>query len=203
MQFADQTGGIDQKPTKRSAALIDSLFEAAGPLLAGIVFVSFAAGLTALKTGQSLLWGCVLFLVVAGAIRVFYLQRFGSHKLDLTPEEAGKWQRRYRAGALIQAAAIATWCSTALLSSDDAVVHLIALSVTTGIVAGGAGRAYGRPWIFHQQALLQFGPIVIALAIRGTPYYIAMAFVSAAFLLAIMQLSANLHKIFRRAGVAR
>lgn len=203
MQFADQTGGIDQKPTKLSAALIDSLFEASGPLLAGVVFVSFAAGLTALKTGQSLLWGCVLFLVVAGAIRVFYLQRFGSHKPDLTAEEAGKWQKRYRAGALIQAAAIATWCSTALLSSDDAVVHLIALSVTTGIVAGGAGRAYGRPWIFHQQALLQFGPIVIALAIRGTPYYIAMAFVSAAFLLAIMQLSANLHRIFMRAVVAR
>ena len=203
MQFADQTGGMDQKPTKLSAALIDSLFEASGPLLAGIVFVAFAAGMTALKTGQTLLWGCVLFLVVAGAIRVFDLRRFDPRRSNLTAEEAGQWQQRYRIGALIQAAAIGTWCSAALLSNDDAVVHLIALSVTTGIVAGGAGRAYGRPSIFHQQALLQFGPAVIALAIRGTPYYIAMAFVSAAFLLAIMQLSGNLHKIFMRAVVAR
>ena len=203
MQFADQTGGIDQKPTKLSAALIDSLFEAPGPLFAGIVFVAFAAGLTALKTGQSLLWGCVVFLVVAGAIRVFDLGRFDPHKSDLTAKEAGRWQQRYRFGALVQAAAIGTWCSTALLSNNDAVVHLIALSVTTGIVAGGAGRAYGRPSIFHQQALLQFGPAVIALAVRGTPYYIAMAFVSAAFLLAIMQLSANLHRIFMRAVIAR
>ena len=203
MQLASQTGGIDQKPSNLSAALIDSLFEASGPLFAGIVFVAFAAGLTALKTGQTLLWACVLFLVVAGAIRVFDLRRFDPRRSALTAEEAGKWQKRYRIGALIQAAAIGTWCSTALLSNDDAVVHLIALSVTTGIVAGGAGRAYGRPSIFHQQALLQFGPAVIALAVRGTPYYIAMAFVSGAFLLAIMQLSANLHKIFMRAVVAR
>ena len=48
-----------------------------------------------------------------------------------------------------------------------------------------------------------FGPAVIALALRGTPYYIAMSVVSAAFLLAIMQLSANLHRIFMRAVVAR
>lgn len=204
MQLASQTGEIDQKPSPNpSAALIDSLFEASGPLFAGIVFVAFAASLTALKTGQTLLWACVLFLVVAGAIRVFDLRRFDPRKSALTVEEADRWQKRYRIGALLQAAAIGTWCSTALLSNDDAVVHLIALSVTTGIVAGGAGRAYGRPSIFHQQALLQFGPAVIALAIRGTPYYIAMAFVSGAFLLAIMQLSANLHRIFMRAVVAR
>ncbi|MGY0571795.1 putative bifunctional diguanylate cyclase/phosphodiesterase [Bradyrhizobium sp. RDM12] len=203
MQLASQTGGIDQKPSNLSAALIDSLFEASGPLFAGVVFVAFAAGLTALKTGQTLLWACALFLVVAGAIRVFDLRRFNPRKSALTAEEAAKWQKRYRIGALIQAAAIGTWCSIALLSNDDAVVHLIALSVTTGIVAGGAGRAYGRPSIFHQQAVLQFGPAVIALAVRGTPYYIAMAFVSGAFLLAIMQLSANLHRIFMRAVVAR
>lgn len=205
MQFASQTGEPDrgQAAPKVSTALIDSLFEAPGPLLAGIIFVAIAAGLTALKTGQSLLWACVLFLVLAGAIRLFDLRRFRPRKSVLSPEEAGKWQKRYRIGALIQAAAIGTWCSTALLSNDDAVVHLIALSVTTGIVAGGAGRAYGRPSIFHQQALLQFGPAVIALAVRGTPYYVAMSLVSAAFLLAIMQLSANLHKIFMRAVVAR
>lgn len=205
MQFASQTGEPDrgQAAPKVSTALIDSLFEAPGPLLAGIIFVAIAAGLTALKTGQSLLWACVLFLVLAGAIRLFDLRRFRPRKSVLSPEEAGKWQNRYRIGALIQAAAIGTWCSTALLSNDDAVVHLIALSVTTGIVAGGAGRAYGRPSIFHQQALLQFGPAVIALAVRGTPYYVAMSLVSAAFLLAIMQLSANLHKIFMRAVVAR
>src|SRR6185369_10759348 len=90
-----------------------------------------------------------------------------------------------------------------LLSSDDAVAHMICLSVTTGIVAGGAGRAYGRQWIFQLQVALSFGPTVIALALRGTPYYIAMSVVSAVFLVALMQISANLHRIFMQALVAR
>ncbi len=106
-------------------------------------------------------------------------------------------------GALIQAAVIGLWCSTTLLSNDDATAHMIALSVTTGIVAGGAGRAYGRQSIFRLQATLIFGPAVIALALRGTPYYVAMSVVCAAFLLSVMKLSANLHRIFLRAVIAR
>ncbi|HEY0911255.1 MAG TPA: diguanylate cyclase, partial [Bradyrhizobium sp.] len=204
MQLATQPELPDEEISPQlRAALIDSLFEAPGPLLAGIVFVAMAAAMTALKTGQSLTWACVALLIMAGAVRAIDLQRFLPRKATLTADEAAQWKKRYQIGALIQAAAIGTWCSVTLLSSDDAVVHMICLSVTTGIVAGGAGRAYGRPMIFHQQAMLQFGPVVVALALRGTPYYIAMSVVSAAFLLAIMQLSANLHRIFMRAVVAR
>ena len=194
---------LEISPSSIRAASIDSLFEASGPLLAGIIFVAIAAAMTALKTGQDLIWACVALLVVAGAIRTFDLQRYQARKATLTSDEAAQWQKRYQIGALIQAAAIGMWCSVTLLSSDDAVVHMICLSVTTGIVAGGAGRAYGRPSIFHLQAVLMFGPAVIALALHDTPYYIAMSVVSAAFLLAIMQLSANLHRIFMRAVVAR
>jgi len=185
------------------AARIDSLFEAPGPLFAGIIFVAIAAAMTALKSGDNRIWACVVLLVVAGAMRVFDLQRYLARKATLTPDEAARWPKRYWIAAMIQAAAIGIWGSVTLLSSDDAVVHMICLSVVTGIVAGGAGRAYGRPLIYHLQALLMFGPAVIALALRGTPYYIAMSIVSAAFLLAIMQLSANLHKIFMQAVVAR
>src|ERR1700730_11196970 len=159
--------------------------------------------MTALKMGQNLIWIFVPLLIMAGALRAFDLRRYQARKSTLTAEQAAQWQQRYQIGAMIQPAAIGIWCSVTLLSNDDAVVHMISLSVTTGIVAGGAGRAYGRPSIFHQQAVLQFGPAVIALALRGTPYYIAMSVVSAAFLLAIMQLSANLHRIFMRAVVAR
>ena len=147
-----------------SAALNDSLFEAPGPLFAGIVFVAIGAAITALRTGQTLTWATVALIILAGALRLFDLRRFLPRKATLTAEEAVLWQRRYLIGALIQAAAIGTWCGLALVSTDDAVVHMIALSITTGIVGGGAGRAYGRPSIYHLQAGLMFGPAVIALA---------------------------------------
>lgn len=205
MQIESQSVEPNQRQSSPtiSAALTDSLFEAPGTVLTGIVFSAFAASLTALKTGQVLIWGFVPLLILAGAIRAFDLHRYQARKAILTAEQAARWQLRYQSGALIQAAVIGLWCSTTLLSNDDAIAHMIALSVTTGIVAGGAGRAYGRQWIFRLQAALIFGPPVMALAWRGTPYYVAMSLVSAAFLLAVLQLSANLHRIFLRAVVAR
>ena len=204
MQLANQSGEPDQEITPTiSAALIDSLFEAPGTVLTGIVFSAIAAAMTALKTGQNLTWACVALLLMAGAVRAFDLWRYQARKSTLTAEEAAQWQRRYHIGAQFQAAAIGLWCSVTLLSSDDAVAHMICLSVTTGILAGGSGRAYGRPSMFRVQAVLQFGAPVIALALRGTPYYIAMSVVCAAFLMAVMQLSASLHRIFMRAVVAR
>jgi diguanylate cyclase (GGDEF)-like protein len=204
MQLANQREVPDQEisPSIR-AALIDSLFEAPGTVLTGIVFSAVAAAMTALKTGQTLIWVFVPLLILAGTVRAFDLRQYQARKSTLTAQEAAHWQKRYQIGAMIQAAAIGLWCSTTLLSSDDAVVHMICLSVTTGIVSGGAGRAYGRKSIFRLQAVLIFAPAVIALALHGTPYYIAMSVVCAAFLLAIMQLSANLHRIFMGAVVAR
>jgi diguanylate cyclase (GGDEF)-like protein len=204
MQLADQVEDTDQKMSASiNSALIDSLFEARSTVLTGIVFSAVAAAMTALKTGQALIWAFVPLLLVAGAFRAFDWRRYQARKSSLTAEEAAHWQNRYQIGAMIQAAVIGLWCSVTLLSSDDAVAHMICLSVTTGIVAGAAGRAYGRQSIFRLQAALIFGPPVIALALRGTPYYIAMSVVSGAFLAAIIQLSANLHRIFMRAVVAR
>jgi diguanylate cyclase (GGDEF)-like protein len=204
MQLAKQIEDPDQKVSPSThAALSDSLFEAPGAVLVGIVFMAIAATLTALKTGEYLLWACVALLILAGALRAFDLQWYQARKSTLTAEEAAQWQRRYQIGAMIQAAALGIWCSVTLLSNDDAVVHMIGLSVTTGLLAGGAGRAYGRRSIFRLQAVLIFGPAVIALALRGTPYYVAMSVVCAAFLVGVTQLSANLHRIFMRAVVAR
>jgi diguanylate cyclase (GGDEF)-like protein len=202
MQLAHPEHDPEISPSIR-AVPVDSLFEAPGTVLTGIVFSGIAAAMTALKTGQNLTWACVALLLIAGAVRAFDLRQYQVRKSTLTAEEAAQWQKRYHIGALFQAAAIGLWCSTTLLSSDDAVAHMICLSVTTGILAGGAGRAYGRPSMFRVQAVLQFGAPVIALALRGTPYYIAMSVVCAAFLLAVMQLSASLHRIFMRAVVAR
>src|SRR5258707_13885510 len=204
MQLASQREVTEQaiSPSIR-AALIDSLFENPAPLFASIIFVAAAASLTAVKTGENLIWACVALLIVAGAVRVFGLRRYQARRSTLTANEDAQWKQRYQIGAMIQAAAIGTWCSTALLSSDDAVVHMICLSVTTGVVAGSVGRAYGRQWIFQLQIALSFGPTVIALALRGTPYYIAMSVFSAVFLLALVQISANLYRIFMQALMAR
>src|ERR1700739_2636557 len=94
-----------------SAALIDSLFEASGTVLTGIVFSAVAASMTALKIGQSPIWIFVPLLILAGAVRALDLRRYHARKSTLSAEEAAQWQKRYQIGAMIQAAVIGLWCS--------------------------------------------------------------------------------------------
>jgi diguanylate cyclase (GGDEF)-like protein len=192
----------ETSPTIR-AALIDSLFETPGTVHVGIVFATVTAAMTALKTGSDLIWTCVALLAMAGVVRAIDLHLYQARKPTLTADGAAQWQTRYQIGAMIQAVAIGVWCSATLLISDDAVAHMIALSVTVGLLAGGAGRAYGRQWIFRLQVVLALGSTVVALALRGTSYYIAMSAVTAVFLVTLIKLSANLHRIFMEALVAR
>ena len=81
MQLANQREVLDREisPSIR-AALIDSLFDTPVPLLAGIIFVSIAAAMTAMKTGEHLIWACVALLIVAGGVRAFDLQRYQARK---------------------------------------------------------------------------------------------------------------------------
>ncbi len=204
MQLAGQNTDPDQKISPSIyAALVDSLFQNPGPMFAGAVFAAIAAVMTALKSGDDLLWPCAALLIVTGAFRAIDMHRYKKRKAALTADDATGWEIRYQIGAMLYAIALGIWCVVALLSSNDAVAHMICLSVTTGYMAAGAGRTYGRPWIFHLQILFACGPMSLALALHGSPYYIGMAVLSALFFIALKQITTGLQKIFVRALVAR
>src|SRR5258707_10901968 len=115
MQLAHAEQHPDQEVSPSIRAVpVDSLFEAPGTVLTGIIFSAIAAAMTALKTGQNLTWACVALLIMAGAVRAFDLRRYQARKSTLTAEEAARWQQRYHIGALFQAAAIGLWCSVTL-----------------------------------------------------------------------------------------
>jgi diguanylate cyclase (GGDEF)-like protein len=204
MQLAGQNTDPDQKISPSIyTALVDSLFQNPGPMFAGAVFAAIAAVMTALKSGDDWLWPCAGLLIVTGALRAFDMHRYKARKTALTADEATRWEIRYQIGAMLYAIALGIWCVVALLSSDDAVAHMICLTVTTGYMAAGAGRTYGRPWIFHLQILFACGPMSLALALHGSPYYVGMAVLSALFFIALKQITTGLQKIFVRALVAR
>jgi diguanylate cyclase (GGDEF)-like protein len=204
MQLASRTTDPDQKISPSIyTALVDSLFQNPGPMFAGAVFAAIAAVMTALKSGDDWLWPCAGLLIVTGAFRAFDMHRYKERKAALTADEATRWEIRYQIGAMLYAIALGIWCVVALLSSDDAVAHMICLTVTTGYMAAGVGRTYGRPWIFHLQILFACGPMSLALALHGSPYYVGMAVLSALFFVALKQITTGLQKIFVRALVAR
>jgi diguanylate cyclase (GGDEF)-like protein len=204
MQLANQSGEPGRKISPSIyAALIDSLFTDPGPMFAGALCAAIAALMTALKTGNALLWPCVAVLVVTGALRALDTRQYQKVRSTLTAEGVARWEVRYQIGAMLYAAALGLWCLVALTGSDDAVAHMIATSVTLCYVAAGGGRTYGRPWIFHVQMLLACGPLTIALAANGSPFYVGMALLNVLFFFSLKHISTSLQTIFVRALLAR
>lgn len=204
MQLAEQTNDTDQGMSPQMyAALVDSLFQYPGPMFAGSTIIGAAAAMTAQKTGLVLLWPCVGLLTVLGVARALDMHWYRSRKSLLTAKEAARWEARYQAMAIVHAASLALWCSITLLWSDDAVAHMICISVTASYMSAGAGRAFGRPWIYHAQLAVSCGPTAVAMALRGDLYYIGLACVTIVFFMALRHLTSNLQKIFVDAFRAR
>ncbi|MGY4306095.1 diguanylate cyclase (GGDEF)-like protein [Bradyrhizobium sp. USDA 4369] len=204
MQVIKQSDEIDQRlQSSINAALVDSLFQNPQSLGAGAALVAMAAALTATKTGLTSLWCCVGLLVLSGGWRTFDMYCYRVGRLHSTPALAQKWEMRYQFGAILYAAALGLWCAVGLLATTDTVVHMISIVVTVGYIAGGVGRTFGRPWIYHLQIALSFGITSIALILHGTIYYIGLSFVAAGFLFALREITKNLQKIFVDALTAR
>ena len=185
------------------AALVDSLFQNPAPMLAGALTAAIAAVLTAVKTGEQLLWPCAVLLIIIGAGRTLDMYRYNQRRSTLTTDEAVRWEMRYQIGAMLYAVALGIWCVVTILGSDDPVAHMICTCVTLGYIAAGAGRTYGRPWIFHLQILFACGSLSLALALHGDVYYIGLALLNVFFFVGLKHITTSLQQIFVRALRAR
>ncbi|WP_316214421.1 putative bifunctional diguanylate cyclase/phosphodiesterase [Bradyrhizobium sp. SZCCHNR2035] len=206
MQLASQNGYADQRMSPAiHAALINSLFQDPGPMFAGALCAAIAAIMTAVKSGDLYLWPCAALLIIVGALRSLDMRHYRRLRdaNQLSQPATARWEMRYQIGAMAYALVLGVWSLAAVLDSRDPVVHLIAITVTLCYMSAGAGRTYGRPWIFHVQILLACGPLTVALMLDGSPYYLGMAVFCVLFFLSLKHISTNLQKMFVQAFVAR
>jgi diguanylate cyclase (GGDEF)-like protein len=178
------------------AALVDSLFQNPAPMLVGAICMAVAAILTVMKTGNIYLWPCALMIVLVGTFRAYDMYMYKRRGVSLSQEAAIRWEGRYRDGAVLYALVLGVWCSIVLLGSDDPVAHMICITVTTGYIAAGSGRTYGRPWIFNLQILLACGPMSVAEILRGDPYYIGLALLNGLFFFGLKHITLSLKHIY-------
>jgi diguanylate cyclase (GGDEF)-like protein len=203
MQLADSTINVDQKmPPTIYAALVDSMCQNFWPMLTGSICAGIAALMTALKTGNPWIWPCAILIIVIGTARAFQMRRYETRSGVLSYEQATDFEPRYRVGAVLYACTLGLWCTVVLLGSDDPVAHMLCTTVTIGYTAGGAARNYGRPLIVQLHILGACGPMSVALAIHGGPYYLGLAGLLALFFFGLRMINLSLHDIFVKALLA-
>src|SRR3979411_720297 len=201
MQLVDQKKRNNQEELEPVlyAALVDSMCQNFWPMFIGSGSGAAPALMTALKSGNVLLWPCARLLVVIGTTRAFQMRRYERRTSMLTYEQANDWEPRYRVGAVLQAAALGLWCVVTILGSDDPVAHMLCVAVTVAYTAGGAARNYGRPAIVQLHILFACGPTSLALALHGGFYYIGLAVLLALFFIGLRGINLSLHAIFVKA----
>jgi diguanylate cyclase (GGDEF)-like protein len=181
------------------AALVDSMCQNFWPMFIGAVCTAIAALMTAIKTGNVLLWPIAALIVVIGTARAFQMRTYERRTATLTYEQARELEPRYRLGAILHAAALGFWCFITITGSDDPVAHMLCIAVTVGYTAGGAARNYGRPMIVQLHILFSCGPMSLALLIHGGFYYMGLAVLLVLFFIGLKHINISLHAIFVKA----
>jgi diguanylate cyclase (GGDEF)-like protein len=204
MQLVDQKNRSNQEelPPSIDVALVDSLFDNPIPMLAGAACAGAAGLMTAIKTGNQLLWPFAFLIVVIGLFRAIEIGSYQKSKAALTPAQVARWEWRYMLGGSLYAGSLGFWCLVVLVGSDDPVAHMLCTSVTVAYTAAGAGRTYGRPWITQLQVLLACGPMSLGLLLHGGGYYLGFAVLNGLFFIGLRRISLSLHQVYVNALVA-
>jgi diguanylate cyclase (GGDEF)-like protein len=198
MQLVDQKKQSNQEELEPVlyAALVDSMCQNFWPMLFGSACAAAAALMTAMKTGNVLLWPCAVLIVGIGTARAFQMRKYERRTSVLTFEQAKYWEPRYAIGAIIYAGVLGAWCFITILGSDDPIAHMLCVAVTIGYSAAGAARNYGRPKLIQLHILFACGPMSLALALHGGFYYIGLAVLLVLFFIGLKHINLSLHGIF-------
>ena len=166
------------EPPVLYAALIDSLLQ--NPADASPGFCRDRRGDDGGENRRHSVWPCAALLIVIGAMRAYDMHCYESRTARLSSDHAAASKSATRSARCSMRRA-GIWCLVALFGSDDAVAHMICLALTTGYMAA-ARPNLRRPRIFQFQILLACGPMSLALALHGEPYYVGMAVLLSAVL---------------------
>src|SRR5262249_6127465 len=197
MQLVDQKKRNSQEELEPVlyAALIDSMCQNFWPMMLGSLCTAIAAVLTAVKTGNVLLWPMALAIVGIGTLRALQMRKYERRTQVLSFEQAKYLEPRYAVGAILYAGVLGAWCFLTIHGNDDAIAHMPCVAVTVGYTAGGAARNYGRPKLLQLHILFACGPMSVALAWHGGLYYVGLAIILALFFFGLKGINLSLHAI--------
>ncbi|HEV3395799.1 MAG TPA: PAS-domain containing protein, partial [Xanthobacteraceae bacterium] len=152
--------------------LVDSLYKDGRTLLIGTVFVAGSVLVIYWKTGQPLLLGVALAIVLVAGVRGLVMRAYARARSSIKDNDvARRWERRYVAGAATSVALLGICCYVVFAATSDAFAQLASFSMTIAYVVGIFGRNFGSARFVVVQILCAWVPMTAALLLHGTPYH--------------------------------
>ncbi|HXW24349.1 MAG TPA: EAL domain-containing protein, partial [Xanthobacteraceae bacterium] len=152
--------------------LVDSLYKDGRTLLIGTIFVAGSILVIYWKTGQALLFGVAVAIVLVAGVRGLVMRAYARARPAIKDNEvARRWERRYVAGAATSVGLLGICCYVAFAATSDAFAQLVSFSMTIAYVVGIFGRNFGSARFVVVQILCAWVPMTAALLLHGTPYH--------------------------------
>jgi diguanylate cyclase (GGDEF)-like protein len=103
--------------------------------------------------------------------------------------ELRRWERLYFTGASAYTACLGSLCLVALVFTDDAISHLLILSLAIGYTAAATQRNSSRPLVALTQLLFVISPIILGSVLRLEPAYGVLSLITLLYLLAMVEIA--------------
>jgi diguanylate cyclase (GGDEF)-like protein len=188
-------------PADVYVSLVDSLFRDSRSMLIGAVAVVMAVLLTAVKTGEPLLFVCALAIAAVGLVRVLGVRAYDRAKVT-TAEAARRWEFGYVVGTSAHVALMGMSCVVAFVYTSDPFAHLVCVVSTIANLIGIAGRNFGSSRLVLMQILCACPLITAALWSTRDPYYGIYGVLLVAFFISVKTISDRLRRTLLDAVIA-
>jgi hypothetical protein len=148
------------------------LFKDGRTLLAGTFFVTGSIFVTYWKTGEPLLLGCALAILLVAGARGLLVRAYGRVRSKvMSAKAARRWEYRYVAGAAASLALLGMWCFLTLALTSDPFAVLVSFSMTIAYATGIFGRNFGSARFVVVQIFCAWAPMTAALLLYGNHYH--------------------------------
>ena len=190
-------------PAEIYIPLVDALYSDVRSLFIGSAAASFAALLTAWKTGEMWLIACAVGIFVVTGLRALDMRAYAAVRPGLTTVEAvRRWEVRYVIGAAIYAFQLGGWTFLTFYLTDDPFSRLFAFAVTLAYMVGTPGRNFASDRLVKVQIVGEGVPMSAALFYAGGFYYAVFGLCLLPFFVALVLISNRLRRTLLDAVVA-
>lgn len=180
-------------------ALVESLYASPTSLTIGAIAGS-AVSIAVARVAEDLVLTCLTALIcLVAALRVVSATYFHRHMVKGSVKGSRGWELAYELGAWLYAASLGLMACAVLIRSEDAVIHMLAVSLATGYAGGISGRNAGRVHIAVGQVFLALAPTALGLWLVEDTGYRILSFVLVLMIPGMAEISNTTHRIVLQA----
>ena len=177
------------------ASLVSTLYTSPASLIIGAaVGSSIAATIAAVSSSLELIV-CSIAIHVVGLLRIVSAFVYNRLDQDNASRERGHWEQIYEIGAWLYASLLGALMFLTLTATDNGILQLMAVSMTTGYAAGVAARNAGRPVIAIGQLCLTALPMSLGLFMSDDPLRWVLGVLHLFFILGMFDICLQIYEV--------